>query len=1291
MANYTPVDHDPFAAPAKKSVGTPVDYDPFAAAPKKAAPAAPKRSLGERFMDNVTDAALRNPTVAAARDAFSDPLKALPRVAQPGASVPTLFDALGPLGDALRMGISGAGMASRAIAPEAVPDFAGDERARRADYQTRSEADPFYRADGGLPGKAAAGASTLAGQFAGAATDPQNLVNAGGSLVQRALAQGGINAATDVAAQGSDINAGVQDQANPVQTLIAAVLGAGLGGVDAKFNPDLPPAKPPPIDPAMGPVEALPPVQAPLDSPGVIAPAAVDNAPVITDPILSAVKPVSPAVKPVSPVIPEAPPLPAGAVDPAAPPAPVAAMPKEIVAAYEGADGPPLPKPAENTAPIAAPLAENTAPPVSKIEEPPAAPATGGLEMTPEAPTAKTEAGVDPSNPASVRGVDDVEPRVVDVVPGNGQDKLAPIVADSRVSGQQLAPLADDVPVPAQSAEAALEPPKTLLEPAQRAEAKATDDLTDADAEALYMRNFGPDAAKAGTVKQTKLMSGVDPDDVKTLLLDPAVKIVKKEIDGFKSDAAQSMKDLRQIRENSSVQGTLDTAARTVRKVWWSNTAAIRAVAAKHPDVPEIRQLADHVGTDPGRGRVVEQTYERATQMRAMGMANRVGNVLGEKVKPEFEQRVADALAGRLKPVGGTGEETTARRLRKLLDEQHDYMTEAGLDVGYVKGRYYPRIVDEDAVLKDPIGFKEKAAEVYSRMGMTPEEAATAADDWYSRILGVTNGAYARGMPSSKATKGRTLPEEADEILKDFYSRDPRANLTAYFRQTSQAAEFARRFGPNGEKADELFNGMLKKGVDPKEVNSLRHHFESAAGLLYSTRPDAGAAALSWIQTAGVLRLLPRAVISSAVESLATGIRAHDVGAGFKGMADAYAEVFGLRAPDDIKATAEMLGIIGDAVNDLVIAANFGGEVGGQLQQKLLSRFFKTTQLHQITQAQRLAAARTGQAALRTMMQDVIKGNARQKSAARWLSELGIPEKDVPALSTWLSSDDGRLPFSELLSSKKEAVQYRTALQRFVDESIQNPTAADRPQWANHPYGKLAYGITSFMFSFTRNVLIRTGRETGEGLLGKGYSMQDRARLLAPALGLGVLTAAQSQVSEFREMLLNPGASDEKSKTQKVIQNLSRAGAFGNLDPLINVAMSARYNRDLTSTLTGPYLTAYLDSVAKMTVGLIPKEWGGPNTPNTNNAEWQAAKAAYEMIAAPSIAAAASYLPGGPILRVGYGAGIITATGPSASRGFADKMVGPRDVVPGGKKAAAGPEPEGLGDLEAEMDLETVE
>jgi hypothetical protein len=771
-----------------------------------------------------------------------------------------------------------------------------------------------------------------------------------------------------------------------------------------------------------------------------------------------------------------------------------------------------------------------------------------------------------------------------------------------------------------------------------------------------------PPAPSGG--KGTKLYSNpADPEAIKELLVDPAVKVVKKEIDGFKADFEQVRKDLSGFKAGASLEKAGASVAAATRKVWYTNTAAIRAVAAKHKDIPEIQEVADAIGTDPGRGRVVKQTYERAVQMRSMGMYNRLHNVLGEKVRPDVEAKVTDILAGRKRAVSGTEEATLAQRTRKLLDEQHDYLTEAGLDVGYVKGKYFPRVLDDEAVLAKPDAFKAAAEKLYAGMGLPADQAKFAANEWYERVLGITDGAYARGLPATKATKGRTLPADADKIMGDFYEKDPRATLNQYFRQTSQSAEFARRFGKNGELIEEKFNAMLRKGMDPKVVADVRHNFESAAGLLYRTRPSAAGSALSWIQTAGVLQLLPRAVIASAVEGLTAGVRAHDVGAGFKAMADSYATLFGLREKDEAHQVAEFLGIVGNAVNDLVLSAQFGGEVAGLTQQKLLARFFRVTHLHQLTEAQRIAGVRIGQGFIRTLLQD-LDGTKRVASAKRLLAELGMDEAGARSVSKWLAANDGTVPLQDLMGPKQEAVAYRTALQRFVDESNQNPTAADRPQLANSPYGRLAYGITSFMFSFTRNVLVRTARETGEGLLGKGYTLEDRARLLTPAIALGVLTAAQAETSELRDKLMNPKSSSERSDTQKLVTNLSRAGLFGNADPFINLAMSARYSRDLTSTLTGPYLTSYLDSFGKMTFGLIPKELGGPNSPNTNNAEWQASKAAYQALIAPTIAAVASYLPGGPILRVGYGAGMIGATSPGAARGFADAMVGERDVKP---------------------------
>lgn len=188
-----------------------------------------QRDLGERYVENAVDAGARNPTIAAGRNAFTNPLSAIPGL---GAQVPDLFSALGPVGAAARAGLAGAGLASR-FTPgleKLAPGMATGEKARRETYEQRSTEDPFYAAPGGLLGKTAAGAATLAGQFSGAMTDPQNFVNAGSSVLKRALVQGGVNAAGDVQTQASDVGAGIQDEWKPLQTVTAGAFGAALSG-----------------------------------------------------------------------------------------------------------------------------------------------------------------------------------------------------------------------------------------------------------------------------------------------------------------------------------------------------------------------------------------------------------------------------------------------------------------------------------------------------------------------------------------------------------------------------------------------------------------------------------------------------------------------------------------------------------------------------------------------------------------------------------------------------------------------------------------------------------------------------------------------------------------------------------------------------------------------------------------------------------------------------------------------------------------------------------------------------
>lgn len=103
-----------------------------------------------------------------------------------------------------------------------------DERARREAYEARAAGDAWYDRPGVL-NKMLAGGATLAGGFAGAAADPTNFLGGfGGNILRRIGIDAAVGGAQDVAAQGLDIGAGVQDRYSGLQTLGSAAANAFL-------------------------------------------------------------------------------------------------------------------------------------------------------------------------------------------------------------------------------------------------------------------------------------------------------------------------------------------------------------------------------------------------------------------------------------------------------------------------------------------------------------------------------------------------------------------------------------------------------------------------------------------------------------------------------------------------------------------------------------------------------------------------------------------------------------------------------------------------------------------------------------------------------------------------------------------------------------------------------------------------------------------------------------------------------------------------------------------------------
>ena len=348
------------------------------------------------------------------------------------------------------------------------------------------------------------------------------------------------------------------------------------------------------------------------------------------------------------------------------------------------------------------------------------------------------------------------------------------------------------------------------------------------------------------------------------------------------------------------------------------------------------------------------------------------------------------------------------------------------------------------------------------------------------------------------------------------------------------------------------------------------------------------------------------------------------------------------------------------SLRDSATAASAGVDQASGLAGRMASNMFRYTGLAGLTERQQIAATRSGQVWLASLLDDVADGTKRKQSALFLLRELGMDEADAMGVATWLRRGDGMPNTAALLGDGREATSYRTAVARFVREAVQNPQAVDKPMMAQHPLGRLVYGITSFNYAFGRNIVMRTFKVAGEAAAGENYTMADRARLLGALPAFMLLGAAQYGVSELREQVMNWQQRQERDDFTNTVLNLDRTGMFMAASPLVHQVAGAKYGGSPLALLTGPYLASYAQDIEKMTTALLPVEWGGANSSNTNRAEHAAVRAAYRAILTPAVVAGLSMAPGGSALQAAYGIGMVAVAMPGLSYESADALVGER-------------------------------
>jgi hypothetical protein len=160
-----------------------------------------------------------------------------------------------------------------------------------------------------------------------------------------------------------------------------------------------------------------------------------------------------------------------------------------------------------------------------------------------------------------------------------------------------------------------------------------------------------------------------------------------------------------------------------------------------------LREMIDHLAPPPGSKRIVAQTYEEARNSRMKHFHNVLGRIIRRYDVHKF---TADETAKLHALMTTGGEDATgfkkieapqkvrdaAVQLRALMDKMFYYVRDAGLEIGYTRNGYLPRLVNEDAVETDPNGFQDAATELYGHVfdaDIAPDTAAMMEDLTHER------------------------------------------------------------------------------------------------------------------------------------------------------------------------------------------------------------------------------------------------------------------------------------------------------------------------------------------------------------------------------------------------------------------------------------------------------------------------------------------------------------------------------------------------------------------------------
>jgi hypothetical protein len=230
-------------------------------------------------------------------------------------------------------------------------------------------------------------------------------------------------------------------------------------------------------------------------------------------------------------------------------------------------------------------------------------------------------------------------------------------------------------------------------------------------------------------------------------------KIFKNERDEVQRQRNAAKRQADRPSDNKSVFQRIQDATNAIAQ---TNRGVLLSIEGRYKkrDNPgaakAIWQITKRIATDPGASRETFKggVFNEAVERETFRFENRLDRIIKDFDIQNFTEEELDQLRDVLTAISDeplradTKITAAAAPLRILLNDLHGFMTQAGVDVGYVEQGYLTRILDEPIIMDNPGGFVKDAIKVYEIVfeNTTPNLEGAMTPDSIEQDLNVVAG-----------------------------------------------------------------------------------------------------------------------------------------------------------------------------------------------------------------------------------------------------------------------------------------------------------------------------------------------------------------------------------------------------------------------------------------------------------------------------------------------------------------------------------------------------------------------